>query len=260
MRIPPKSVALVLAAVAVAAGAVAAVTLGAMRSTKIDHRLCETVGGGRFVPIPGFPGERIDRRLLRDVRYLVRRYDIFVTDGYSTAPYHAKNGEHPIGLALDIVPNELEGGSWRKITRLARWAEPRRNRPRLPFRWVGYNGDKGHGRGDHLHLSWAHSETKPRDPARTVYTIRCPGDPTPHNDNDGKDGDGQNGDGEPKDEPETEQPDSPTGGSDPSTGDDPPTGGLPPSSGDDPPTGGSGPSAVKARIRAIAADPVPERR
>ena len=42
----------------------------------------------------------------------------------------------------------------RDIDRLARWAEPRQNRPRSPFRWVGYNGDSGHGRGHHLHLSW----------------------------------------------------------------------------------------------------------
>ena len=26
-----------------------------------------------------------------------------------------------------------------------------------PFRWVGYEGDAGHGCGNHLHLSWNHS-------------------------------------------------------------------------------------------------------
>ena len=41
---------------------------------------------------------------------------------------------------------------------LARWAEPRQNRPRAPFRWVGYNGDANHGCGNHLHLSWSHAE------------------------------------------------------------------------------------------------------
>ena len=44
------------------------------------------------------------------------------------------------------------------MTRLARWAEPRQNRPRAPFRWVGYNGDANHGCGHHLHLSWSHAE------------------------------------------------------------------------------------------------------
>ena len=145
-----------------------------MTTTEIAGKLCFVKGGGRFVEIPGFPGEMIDRRLLRDIRYLRRNYDIFVTDGYSTANYHAENGEHPIGLALDIVPEPGPEGSWKKITRLAKWAEPQQNQPRTPFRWVGYNGDKGHGRGDHLHLSWSHSETRPKHEARTVYTIQCP--------------------------------------------------------------------------------------
>jgi len=149
----------------------------AMRSTKIAPGVCKTVGGGKFVGIPGFPGERIDRRLLRDIRWMRRAYDIFITDGYSTAPYHAPNGEHPIGLALDIVPHKARGGTWAKITRLAKLAEPKQNRPRAPWRWVGYNGDAGHGRGHHLHLSYLHSDTKPRRPARIVYTHRCPQPP-----------------------------------------------------------------------------------
>ncbi len=147
---------------------------GKMRSTKLGPGVCETTGGGRFVRIPGFPGEKIDRRLLRDVRLLQRKYQIFVTDGYSTDPVHSANGEHPIGLALDIAPDSAAGGTWAEITALANWAEPAQNAPRMPFRWVGYNGDAGHGRGHHLHLSWAHSPTKFNEPARTVYTLRCP--------------------------------------------------------------------------------------
>ena len=146
-----------------------------MQSTKIGPRLCETTYGGKFVDIPGFPGEKLDRRLLSDVKFLQRRYKIFVTDGYSMSDAHAANGEHPIGLALDIVPDKAAGGSWNDIDRLAKWAEPRQNRPRSPFRWVGYDGDSGHGRGHHLHLSWAHTDTKPGRPAATVYTVRCPG-------------------------------------------------------------------------------------
>jgi hypothetical protein len=175
MRLPGtmKMLTTLLAVGLIAAGA-ATVGLAKMRTERVDSRLCKTVGGGRFVKIPGFRGERIDRRLLRDVRWMVRRYKIFVTDGYSTDPVHSKRGEHPIGLALDIVPNKAAGGRWRDVSRLARWAEPRRDRPRAPFRWVGYNGDPNHGRGDHLHLSWAHSPTKFGKPARTVYSIRCP--------------------------------------------------------------------------------------
>ena len=164
-----------LAVVALASPIVALARPGKMASTKIGPQLCETTGGGGFVDIPGFPGEQIDRRLLRDVRFLVKRYKIFITDGYSTDPVHSANGEHPIGLALDIVPDKAAGGSWAMITDLAQWAEPRQDHPRSPFRWVGYDGDVNHGRGHHLHLSWNHSMTKPRRPAATVYTIRCPG-------------------------------------------------------------------------------------
>jgi Ca2+-binding RTX toxin-like protein len=125
-------------------------------------------GGGRFVGIPGFPGERIDRRLLADIAYLQRKYRIHISDGYARTG-HAKHGEHPIGLAIDIVPGP--GGSWSDIDRLAKWAEPRQNRPRSPFRWVGYNGDRNHGRGNHLHLSWRHTSTRRGRPARTVWTL-----------------------------------------------------------------------------------------
>ncbi len=161
------------------ASALGATRAGGMSSEKLGRNLCETTGGAKIVPIPGFPGERIDRRLLDDVRMLQRRYKIFVTDGYSNDPVHASNGEHPMGLALDIVPDKAAGGTWRDITALAKWAEPRQNAPVAPFRWVGYDGDSGHGRGHHLHLSWNHSETRAGTSPRTVYTLRCPGGKTP---------------------------------------------------------------------------------
>jgi len=129
---------------------------------------------GRIVPIPASvphePGDMVDRRIVPDLRWIAARYPIYVTDGYS-GPLpggrhvgchgcHVRNSDHYNGLAVDIVP--LEGGrrcdaTWRPITRLARWAEPRQNRPRPPFRWVGYDGDAGHGCGNHLHLSWEHA-------------------------------------------------------------------------------------------------------
>lgn len=157
----------------------AAQTPAAMNSQKLGRNVCLTTGGARYVPIPGFPGERIDRRLLGDIRLLQRRYKIFITDGYSNDPVHASNGEHPIGLALDIVPDVAAGGTWRDITALARWAEPSQDHPIAPFRWVGYDGDSGHGRGHHLHLSWNHSETKPGVRAASVYTLRCPSGEAP---------------------------------------------------------------------------------
>ena len=145
-----------------------------MVSTKLGPRLCETTYGGKFVAIPDFPGERIDRRLLTDLAWLEAKYKIFITDGYSMDDVHSANGEHPLGLAADIVPNRAAGGTWSDIDRLAAWAEPQQNEPRAPFRWVGYDGDSGHGRGNHLHLSWNHSDTKAGIPAQTVNTIFCP--------------------------------------------------------------------------------------
>ena len=146
-----------------------------MTSQKISKNVCLTTGGGKFVSIPGFTGERIDRRLLNDIKFLQKRYRIFVTDGFSDDPVHSTNGEHPLGLALDIVPNQVLGGTWADIDRLAAFAEPRQNAPIAPFRWVGYDGDAGHGRGHHLHLSWNHSDAKPYTSAKSVYTLRCPG-------------------------------------------------------------------------------------
>ena len=141
-------------------------------------RLMRVTGGGRFVPLPGQTWVRVDRRILADVLYLVRRYRVRITEGLGTVG-HELFGEHPLGLAVDIGPGA--GGTWADVSRLARWAEPRQNRPRLPFRWVGWNGDYNHGhpavckpsRGcaPHLHLSWAHSRGAPRRPVRTVWVF-----------------------------------------------------------------------------------------
>jgi RTX calcium-binding nonapeptide repeat (4 copies) len=135
-------------------------------------------GGGRFVPLPGQTWVRVDRRILADVLYLVRRYHVRITEGFGTVG-HEPFGEHPLGLAVDIEPGA--GGTWADVSRLARWAEPRQYHPRFPFRWAGWNGDFNHGhpsickpsRGcaPHLHLSWSHSRGTPRRPARTVWVF-----------------------------------------------------------------------------------------
>ena len=135
-------------------------------------------GGGRFVPIPGEPWAKVDRRIVRDVLYLIRRYHVQVGDGFATTG-HEPLGEHPLGLAVDLYPGP--GGSWRQVARLAKWAEPRQNHTRPPFRWVGWNGDANHGdpqhcrvsRGcpPHLHLSWAHSPGKRLHPVRRVWVF-----------------------------------------------------------------------------------------
>jgi len=107
---------------------------------------------GGIVPIPGFPGESIASSILGDVMKLVRQYKLMIYDGFGGSPPHAPNSDHLWGGAIDVGPGP--GGSWDLIDKLAHWAEPRQNAPRKPFRWVGYDGDPGHGRGNHLHLSW----------------------------------------------------------------------------------------------------------
>src|SRR5918995_1878389 len=141
-------------------------------------RLRSRTGGGRRVPIPGQTWALVDRRILPAVLWMVRRYRVRITEGFATVG-HTRFGEHPLGLAVDIEPGP--GGTWADVARLARWAEPRQNRPRLPFRWVGWNGDANHGhpsictprRGcaPHLHLSWSHTPTRPGRIARTVWVF-----------------------------------------------------------------------------------------
>jgi hypothetical protein len=138
-------------------------------------RVVSLTGGGRWVPIPGQTWARVDQRILPGVLYLIRRYHVRITEGYGTVG-HVPFGEHPLGLAVDIEPGA--GGTWDDVSRLARWAEPRQNRPRAPFRWVGWKGDFNHGHpsackprlgcAPHLHLSWWHTPAPPRHPARTV--------------------------------------------------------------------------------------------
>jgi hypothetical protein len=190
-----------IATVAVLAALAPGPASARMQSVELSNKVCQTTGGGKFVGIPGFPGEKIDRRLLQDIKFLRRKYKIFITDGYSTDPVHSANGEHPRGLALDIVPNFAAGGSWKDIDKLAEWAEPRQNQPRSPFRWVGYNGDSGHGSGHHLHLSYSHSGAAFGKTAKTIYSVKCPkpagGDSGSGEqpDRDGDGGGGQNGGG-----------------------------------------------------------------
>ncbi|HET6507390.1 MAG TPA: lytic transglycosylase domain-containing protein [Baekduia sp.] len=126
------------------------------------------IGGGRIVPIPGEPGMTIDERLVPDIQFLRAKFHVTVTAGYAPTG-HAQHGEHPLGLAVDLVPGR--GGTWDDVDALARWAEPQQNHPRPPFRWVGYDGDSGHGRGNHLHLSWIHGAAPNGPPAPWVQVL-----------------------------------------------------------------------------------------
>lgn len=121
--------------------------------------------GGFLAPVPGEPGTTVDRRILNDAIRLRRRYRLGYGDGYAPTG-HAAGGEHPLGLAIDMFPGAR--GSWNLVDQLAHWAEPSQDSPRDPFRWVGYDGDVNHGRGNHLHLSWLHG---PGMPAAWVKTL-----------------------------------------------------------------------------------------
>jgi hypothetical protein len=148
---------------------------------------------GKIVAIPASipheAGDMVDRRIVPDLRWIAAHYPIYITDGYS-GPLpngkhvgcnrcHTHGSDHYNGLAVDIVP--LGGSttcdrSWAPITRLARWAEPTQNHPVPPFRWVGYDGDAGHGCGNHLHLSWNHAPAAEYQLAEWVELL--PSDPS----------------------------------------------------------------------------------
>ena len=112
----------------------------------------------------------VDRRIVPDLRWIAAHFPIYITDGYS-GPLpngehvgcnncHVKGSDHYNGLAVDIVPQHWSptcDQNWSAITRLAKWVEPQQNHPVAPFRWVGYEGDAGHGCGNHLHISWEHA-------------------------------------------------------------------------------------------------------
>ena len=161
------------ALVAIAAAALLVWAAAPASAAPIPTRLIQA--SGEIVPIPASvpheAGDMVDRRIVPDLRWLAARYPIYVTDGYS-GPLpngehvgcnmcHVRGSDHYNGLAVDLVPlNGTPGkcdASWAPITRLALWAEPVQNEPRPPFRWVGYDGDAGHGCGNHLHLSWEHA-------------------------------------------------------------------------------------------------------
>jgi hypothetical protein len=164
-----KSTALIAILLATAWSLAAAVPAGA-----VPGPIRSVYASGKLVPIPAAipheEGDMVDRRIVPDLRWIAKRFPIYVTDGYSGKlangehvgchGCHVKHSDHYNGLAVDISPRNWSNRcdrNWRGITRLALWAEPRQNRPRPPFRWVGYNRDAGHGCGHHLHLSWNHA-------------------------------------------------------------------------------------------------------
>jgi Transglycosylase SLT domain len=128
-----------------------------------------------LAPVPGTNAE-CDRRIVRDVVYLLRKYRMALGDCFDMTG-HAINGEHPLGLAIDVVP--ARGGSWDLLDKAARdlgWRASCaqsgcRDALPAPMVFIGWNGFPGHGAGDHLHVSWGSSGASPGTPAKTVKTL-----------------------------------------------------------------------------------------
>jgi hypothetical protein len=156
-----------------------------------DGRLGEVVrdrGPGGLVALPitvtGGAAIECDRRVRDDVIWLARRFHVLVTACYAI---HSQAGEHPLGAAVDLVPDGDQG--WKQTTeRLARTVGWKRSCAasgvapvcaRRPFRFVGYDGYPGHGdpahchcgTNAHLHLSWltSASDGQPQNASRTGY-------------------------------------------------------------------------------------------
>jgi hypothetical protein len=157
----------------------AALTLAAVATAGRPRGIRIVRAPGKIVPIPDSvphqPGAMIDRRLIPDLRYLAKHFAISINEGYAgplpghprkiigCPRCHVADSDHKNGMAVDIGPRTWSprcDRHWKGVSRLAHWAEPRQNRPWPPFRWVGYNGDAGHGCGNHLHLSWSHADAR----------------------------------------------------------------------------------------------------
>jgi hypothetical protein len=132
------------------------------------------------------PGTTVqcDARIVDDVLYLLDRFGLIASDCFATSSVHKALGEHPLGLALDAVP---QGGDWRRTLAAARafgWRETCagsgcEGRLRRPFRVILYNGFPGHGDpahcecggNAHIHLSWRHAPARPFTAAAWVETL-----------------------------------------------------------------------------------------
>jgi hypothetical protein len=140
--------------------------------------------GSWLVDVPGQPGERCDRRIVADVVMLLARFGLTLTDCYGGSPPHDRDGEHPLGLATDLVPKD---GNWNRTLSLVKaygWSPACAANGcagRGPFRVVLYNGYPGHGdpqhgaRFPHLHLSWQHAPAEPFTAAAWVRVLLAPG-------------------------------------------------------------------------------------
>ena len=137
--------------------------------------------------LPGAPGTRCDSRIVADVVALEHAYGLRITACFGGAP-HAIDGEHPLGLAIDAVPADLNWSRTRQLAQDYGWSPACAAQgcaSRGPFRVILYNGFPGHGdpahtATPHIHLSWNHAPAAPFTRAAWVRTLlrpRLQGDP-----------------------------------------------------------------------------------
>jgi hypothetical protein len=156
-------------------GAVAGAPAGQAQRLPFDGRW--------LAPVPG-TAMQCDARIVPDVRFLIERFSLRLTACFA-ASGHEPLGEHPLGLAVDVVPADGDWGRTMEAARFFGWstdcaATGCAARARAPIRVVLYNGYPGHGDpahcaapgcSAHLHLSWSHALTAPLTPAPWVVAL-----------------------------------------------------------------------------------------
>lgn len=137
-------------------------------------------GSDWLATVPG-TSLQCDRRIVGDVVMIVERWHVSLTACYAPTG-HEFGGEHPLGLAVDLVP--APPTTWANVAALARWAGWRpacaatgcASQTGTVFRFVGYDGYPGHGdpahagANAHLHLSWSWRGDR-GPPAASVRTL-----------------------------------------------------------------------------------------
>jgi tail lysozyme len=118
-------------------------------------------GGGRgyaegrppqFSPIPGFPGEEANTRIIPLLVKLLKQYHFIPTDVYDRdrSAGHKSPGHNVTGTALDAVPGP--GGSWAAIEAMGKWAVSQGMTVGYGAGVPGSQAWPGHGRGLHIHI------------------------------------------------------------------------------------------------------------
>lgn len=127
--------------------------------------------------VPG-TNRQCDARIVANVVAILERYHAALTACYA-ATGHESSGEHPLGLAVDLVPGSSDWTALEQLARFAGWrpscaSSGCASQTHTAFRFVGWNGYPGHGDpahaglNAHLHLSWDHG---PGRPARWVSLV-----------------------------------------------------------------------------------------